>query len=87
MGEVPVLAPTPPGAANRAGYPPDLARVVATCEHLPDAIKTAIVTLVQVVRCAEQSFQSRLLGNRKCPGVWVASVTGHCKAPVARSES
>jgi len=46
-GEVPVLVPSPPGAVSGPPYCPDLARVVGAWDRLPDAIRTAILALVQ----------------------------------------
>jgi hypothetical protein len=45
--EVPVLVPCPPGAELEADLPPDLARVVDAWDELPDAIKAAIIALVE----------------------------------------
>ena len=44
---VPVLVPTASEPANAPDFPPDLARVVANWDQLPDAIKTAILALVR----------------------------------------
>jgi len=46
-GEVPVLVPSPADGVSSAQLPPELARVVDAWEQLPDAIKTAILTLVE----------------------------------------
>ncbi|MCH7685108.1 MAG: hypothetical protein IH899_00245 [Planctomycetes bacterium] len=43
QGEVPVLVPSPPGAA----FSPDLARVVAGWDGLPEAIQAAILAIVE----------------------------------------
>ncbi len=45
-GQVPVLVPSPPEGRFGPYFPPDLARVAAAWEHLPDAIKSAITTLI-----------------------------------------
>ena len=44
QGEVPVLVPSPSSAA----FSPDLARVVDAWNHIPEAIRTAILALVEV---------------------------------------
>jgi hypothetical protein len=45
--EVPVEVPTPPGAVSGPQFPPDLARVVAAWNRLPEAIKAGVLALVQ----------------------------------------
>ncbi len=45
-GEVPVLVPSTSDGHSGPDFPPDLARVAAAWEHLPDAIKSAIGTLI-----------------------------------------
>lgn len=51
-GEVPVLVPCPPGAVSGPVFSPELARVVDAWDHLPEAIRTAILALVQAGRGA-----------------------------------
>ena len=46
-GEVPTMVPCPPGADFGPDFPPDLARVVAAWDHLPDAIKAGILAFVE----------------------------------------
>jgi hypothetical protein len=48
FGEVPTVVPCPPGAVSVPGFPPDLARVVAAWDRLPEAIKAGVLALVQV---------------------------------------
>lgn len=45
-GEVPTVVPTPSGVVSGPTFPADLATVVAAWERLPDAIKAAILALV-----------------------------------------
>jgi len=45
-GEVPVLVPSPTDAVSPAQLPPELARVVAAWDELPEAIRTGILALV-----------------------------------------
>jgi hypothetical protein len=47
QGEVPTVVPSPPGAVFGPPLPPDLARVVAAWDRLPEAIKAGILALVQ----------------------------------------
>jgi hypothetical protein len=42
-----VGVPTPPGAVSGPQFPPDLARVVAAWDRLPEAIKAGVLALVQ----------------------------------------
>jgi hypothetical protein len=44
--EVPVLVPSLPNAVSGPDFPPDLARVINSWESLPDAIKAAMLALV-----------------------------------------
>jgi hypothetical protein len=46
-GEVPIGVPAPSAVVSGAQFPPDLARVVATWDRLPAAIKAAILALLQ----------------------------------------
>jgi hypothetical protein len=46
-GEVSTVVPSPPGAVSGPDLPPDLGRVVAAWDRLPDAIKAGILALVQ----------------------------------------
>ncbi len=46
-GEVPVGVPSSPGAVSGPQFPPDLARVVAAWDRLPEAIKAGVLALVQ----------------------------------------
>lgn len=46
-GEVPVLVPCPPGAVSGPVFSPELARVLGAWDHLPEAIRTAILALIQ----------------------------------------
>jgi hypothetical protein len=47
LGEVPTMVPSPPNPAPEPPLPPDLARVVAAWDRLPDAIKAGILAMVQ----------------------------------------
>lgn len=46
-GEVPTMVPRPQSADSGTHFPPDLARVVAAWDRLPEAIKAGILALVQ----------------------------------------
>ena len=46
-GEVPTVVPCPSGAISGLDFPPDLARVVAAWDRLPEAIKAGVLALVQ----------------------------------------
>ena len=46
-GEVPVLVPWLPDAVSGPIHHPELVRVVDAWDHLPEAIRTAILALVQ----------------------------------------
>ena len=45
-GEVPVLVPSSEDGVSSAKLPPELARVVAVWDQLPEAIRTGILALV-----------------------------------------
>lgn len=53
---VPVLVPCSLEAAKSPHLPPDLARVVATWDRLPEAIKAAIVALADAGRARDVQF-------------------------------
>src|SRR5262249_24217169 len=46
-GEVPVGVPSPPSAAIAQEFPPDLLRVIAAWDRLPEPIKAGVLALVQ----------------------------------------
>ena len=46
-GEVPVLVPSSEDGVSSSQLPPELARVVAAWDQLPDAIRTGILALVE----------------------------------------
>ncbi|HXG11398.1 MAG TPA: hypothetical protein VNK04_16710 [Gemmataceae bacterium] len=46
-GEVPVKVPSSSGTVSGPQFPPDLARVVAAWDRLPEAIKAGILALIQ----------------------------------------
>jgi hypothetical protein len=46
---VPIGVPTQSGAVSGPQFPPDLARVVAAWDRLPEAIKAGVLALVQAV--------------------------------------
>jgi hypothetical protein len=52
-GEVPTVVPSPSGNVPGVEFPPDLARVVAAWNRLPDAIKVGVVALVQAAGVAD----------------------------------
>jgi hypothetical protein len=52
-GEVPTVVPSPPGAISSPDLPPDLARLVAVWNRLPDAIKAGVLALVQAAGVAD----------------------------------
>jgi hypothetical protein len=51
---VPVLVPSSSETAQSPQFPADLARIVAAWARLPDAIKTAILALVQATQDAKE---------------------------------
>ncbi|RIK76945.1 MAG: hypothetical protein DCC67_13265 [Planctomycetota bacterium] len=54
-GEVPVLVPSPEDGVSIAQLPPDMARVVAAWDGLPEAIRTAILALVDAAHKTQGS--------------------------------
>jgi hypothetical protein len=48
-GKVPVLVPSSQDGVSSAQLPPELARVVAAWDQLPEAIRTGILALVDAV--------------------------------------
>lgn len=44
---MPGLVPYPPGAVSMPAFAPELARVADAWDHLPEAIRAAILALVQ----------------------------------------
>ncbi len=48
--EVPTVVPSPGGIISDPLFPPDLAGVVDEWDRLPEAIRAAVLTLVQAAR-------------------------------------
>jgi hypothetical protein len=47
------VVPTLPLAGSVRQFPPDLEIVVAAWDHLPDAIKTGVLALIQAVQAPQ----------------------------------
>jgi hypothetical protein len=54
---VPVVVPSPSLAVSDPQFPPDLAHVMSAWDHLPGAIKAAILALVEAVQAANEPQQ------------------------------
>jgi hypothetical protein len=57
---VPVLVPSRSEGPSGTVFSPDLARVAAAWEHLPDAIKAAITTLINAASAGPKYPDKRI---------------------------